>query len=100
MEATRAKYQRILRELADGSRSDLSEEEKRVLALWPAGVDADTLRDAEYGRRLRFDLSSVGRALAGPSNPHDRIPLQWLVERGIAKPPAQRDPSRPSMSPV
>ena len=63
VEATRAKYQRILRELADGSRSDLSEEEKRVLALWPAGVDADTLRDA--ATHVRFQLGQADRFREG-----------------------------------
>ncbi len=49
-----------------------------------AGLWADTLKHAEYGRMLQFDLSSVGRNMAGPSNPHKRLPTSELAERGIA----------------
>lgn len=35
-----------------------------------AGLWADSLVDAEYERVLKFDLSSVVRNMAGPSNPH------------------------------
>jgi aconitate hydratase len=50
------------------------------------GIWADDLAAAQYDRMLSFDLSNVGRALAGPSNPHDRVPLARLVEQGIARP--------------
>ena len=33
---------------------------------------------------LTFDLSSVGRNMAGPSNPHRRLPTSELAARGIA----------------
>ncbi|CAG9205452.1 Aconitate hydratase A [Paraburkholderia sabiae] len=49
-----------------------------------AGLWADTLKDAEYERVLRFDLSTVVRNMAGPSNPHKRLPTSDLAERGIA----------------
>ncbi|WP_250462592.1 Fe/S-dependent 2-methylisocitrate dehydratase AcnD [Microbulbifer litoralis] len=49
------------------------------------GLWADSLKDAEYERVLKFDLSSVGRNLAGPSNPHALLPAAELVYRGIAK---------------
>ncbi len=49
-----------------------------------AGLWADDLREAEYERVLEFDLSSVGRNMAGPSNPHRRLPTSSLAERGIA----------------
>ena len=49
-----------------------------------AGLWADSLAAAEYPRVLRFDLSSVARNLAGPSNPHRRLPTSALRERGIA----------------
>ena len=49
-----------------------------------AGFWADTLQDVEYERVLKFDLSSVVRAMAGPSNPHRRLPTSELAERGIA----------------
>ncbi|MEN7429258.1 Fe/S-dependent 2-methylisocitrate dehydratase AcnD [Chromobacterium sp. TRC.1.1.SA] len=49
-----------------------------------AGLWADSLKTAEYERVLKFDLSSVVRNLAGPSNPHKRLPVSLLAERGIA----------------
>ncbi|MGF6693053.1 iron-sulfur-dependent 2-methylisocitrate dehydratase [Metapseudomonas resinovorans] len=49
-----------------------------------AGLWADSLADAQYERVLSFDLSSVVRTLAGPSNPHRRLPVSALAERGIA----------------
>ena len=49
-----------------------------------AGLWADTLATAQYERTLKFDLSTVVRTLAGPSNPHRRLPVSALAERGIA----------------
>lgn len=49
-----------------------------------AGLWADSLKTAEYERVLKFDLSSVVRNMAGPSNPHKRLPTSDLVQRGIA----------------
>ncbi|MDQ0139647.1 Fe/S-dependent 2-methylisocitrate dehydratase AcnD [Cupriavidus necator] len=49
-----------------------------------AGLWADALRNAEYERVLHFDLSTVVRNMAGPSNPHKRLPTSALAERGIA----------------
>ncbi len=49
-----------------------------------AGLWADALAQARYERVLRFDLSSVVRNMAGPSNPHRRLPVAALKERGIA----------------
>jgi aconitate hydratase len=48
------------------------------------GLWADDLADAEYERVLTFDLSSVERNMAGPSNPHRRLATADLTERGIA----------------
>jgi len=48
------------------------------------GLWADNLANAEYERVLTFDLSSVGRNIAGPSNPHRRVPTAELAERGIS----------------
>ncbi|MDX2424878.1 MAG: Fe/S-dependent 2-methylisocitrate dehydratase AcnD [Cycloclasticus sp.] len=48
------------------------------------GLWADSLKNAEYPRVLKFDLSSVGRNIAGPSNPHRRVPTSELAERGIS----------------
>jgi len=47
------------------------------------GLWADDLKTAEYERLLRFDLSSVGRNIAGPSNPHRRVATSDLAANGI-----------------
>ncbi len=57
----------------------LVESYAKTLGLW-----SDSLKTAEYERVLRFDLGSVGRNMAGPSNPHRRLPTSALAERGIA----------------
>jgi len=49
-----------------------------------AGFWASALQTAQYERVLRFDLSTVVRNMAGPSNPHRRLPTSALRERGIA----------------
>ncbi len=49
------------------------------------GLWADDLVDAEYKRVLEFDLSSVCRNMAGPSNPHRRLATSSLTSSGIAK---------------
>ncbi len=46
----------------------LVENYARTTGLW-----ADDLATAQYERVLRFDLSSVVRNMAGPSNPHKRV---------------------------
>ncbi len=48
------------------------------------GLWSDSLKTAEYERVLRFDLSSVVRNIAGPSNPHKRVPTSELAARGIS----------------
>ena len=48
------------------------------------GLWADQLDQAEYDRVLEFDLSTVTRNMAGPSNPHRRLPTSELAQRGIA----------------
>src|SRR5690554_6537683 len=57
----------------------LVEQYAKQLGLW-----SSALTSAEYERVLEFDLSSVVRNLAGPSNPHRRLPTTALQERGIA----------------
>ncbi|WPU55067.1 Fe/S-dependent 2-methylisocitrate dehydratase AcnD [Stenotrophomonas acidaminiphila] len=57
----------------------LVENYARTTGLW-----ADALATAQYERVLRFDLSTVVRNMAGPSNPHRRLPVSELAERGIA----------------
>lgn len=48
------------------------------------GLWAESLKDAVYERVLTFDLSSVGRNIAGPSNPHRRVSTSDLAARGIS----------------
>ena len=57
----------------------LVERYAKQLGLW-----ADQLTEVDYERCLHFDLSSVVRNMAGPSNPHKRLPTSALQERGIA----------------
>ncbi|QTT90018.1 Fe/S-dependent 2-methylisocitrate dehydratase AcnD [Pseudomonas chlororaphis] len=49
-----------------------------------AGLWADSLKGAQYERGLQFDLSSVVRNMAGPSNPHARVATSDLAAKGIA----------------
>ncbi|MEQ1516138.1 MAG: Fe/S-dependent 2-methylisocitrate dehydratase AcnD [Usitatibacteraceae bacterium] len=51
-----------------------------------AGLWADDLVNAAYERTLAFDLSSVVRTMAGPSNPHARVSTTDLASKGIAGP--------------
>ena len=63
-----------------------------------AGLWSDALKDAVYARNLVFDLSSVVRNLAGPSNPHARVATSDLTAQGIAGPwamPAPQDGTMP-----
>jgi len=53
------------------------------------GLWADDLKDAQYKRVLTFDLSLVGRNMAGPSNPHRRLATSDLASKAIAKDLAQ-----------
>ncbi|UQG54188.1 MULTISPECIES: Fe/S-dependent 2-methylisocitrate dehydratase AcnD [unclassified Marinobacter] len=48
------------------------------------GLWADSLKDAFYERVLEFDLSTVVRNVAGPSNPHRRVATSDLHAQGIA----------------
>ena len=63
----------------DAGQVALVENYAKTTGLW-----ADDLKEAEYERVLEFDLSGVCRNMAGPSNPHRRLPTADLVERGIA----------------
>lgn len=59
---------------------ELVENYAKTTGLW-----ADDLVEAQYERVLEFDLSSVCRNMAGPSNPHRRLPTSELSNQGIAK---------------
>lgn len=58
---------------------DLVEKYAKQTGLW-----ADDMVEAQYERVLEFDLSSVTRNMAGPSNPHRRLPTSELAARGIS----------------
>jgi len=62
------------------------EEQVRLVETYAkaAGLWADSLAHAEYERTLTFDLSSVVRNMAGPSNPHARVATADLAAKGIA----------------
>ncbi|MFH0261295.1 Fe/S-dependent 2-methylisocitrate dehydratase AcnD [Vibrio barjaei] len=59
------------------------------------GLWANALESAQYGRVLEFDLSKVERTLAGPSNPHRRLPTAELNQQGIAAPWEQKQDKMP-----
>ncbi|EKO3904716.1 Fe/S-dependent 2-methylisocitrate dehydratase AcnD [Vibrio fluvialis] len=63
----------------DAEQVVLVEQYAKQTGLW-----ADALETAQYERVLEFDLSQVERNLAGPSNPHRRLPTSQLAQRGIA----------------
>ncbi|HDM8187511.1 TPA: Fe/S-dependent 2-methylisocitrate dehydratase AcnD [Vibrio harveyi] len=63
----------------DDQQVNLVEKYAKQTGLW-----ADDLDTAVYERVLEFDLSQVGRNLAGPSNPHRRLPTSELAERGVS----------------
>ena len=56
----------------------------KAAGLWSG--EGNTLSGVVYPRVLKFDLASVVRNMAGPSNPHRRLPTSALTERGIAGP--------------
>jgi aconitate hydratase len=51
-----------------------------------AGLWSDSLANARYERTLQFNLSTVVRNMAGPSNPHARVATTDLAAKGIATP--------------
>jgi len=65
-----------------------SDEQVKLVELYAkhTGLWADDLKTAQYERVLTFDLGTVVRNMAGPSNPHKRLPTSALAERGIAAP--------------
>jgi 2-methylcitrate dehydratase (2-methyl-trans-aconitate forming) len=63
----------------DAEQVSLVEQYAKQTGLW-----ADDLVNAEYERVLKFDLSSVSRNIAGPSNPHARVSTADLASKGIS----------------
>ncbi|WP_281628764.1 Fe/S-dependent 2-methylisocitrate dehydratase AcnD [Vibrio sp. St2] len=63
----------------DDQQVELVENYAKQTGLW-----ANDLDTAQYERVLEFDLSAVTRNMAGPSNPHRRLPTSELASQGIA----------------
>jgi iron-sulfur-dependent 2-methylisocitrate dehydratase len=63
----------------DDEQVQLVENYAKQTGLW-----ADSLKGAQYERGLSFDLSSVVRSMAGPSNPHARVATSDLAAQGIS----------------
>ncbi|QSX36982.1 Fe/S-dependent 2-methylisocitrate dehydratase AcnD [Shewanella sedimentimangrovi] len=63
----------------DEQQVQLVETYAKTTGLW-----SDAMTGAEYGRVLEFDLSTVVRNMAGPSNPHARVATSDLAAKGIA----------------
>ena len=67
----------------------LAEAYAKAQGLWE-----DSLAQAEYETTLTYNIGTVGRAIAGPANPHQRVPLSALRGVGIARPAGERDQPR------
>ena len=69
-----------------------SPEQRELVEMYAKaqGLWADTLHAARYDRTLTLDLGSVTRAIAGPKDPHQRVPLSDLKTVGIATTSTQR----------
>lgn len=63
----------------DDAQVALVETYAKTTGLW-----SDALHQVKYERVLQFDLSSVVRNMAGPSNPHARVATSDLAAKGIA----------------
>ncbi|NKF52565.1 Fe/S-dependent 2-methylisocitrate dehydratase AcnD [Shewanella sp. WXL01] len=76
----------------DDKQIKLVEQYAKQTGLW-----ADDLTEVEYERVLKFDLSTVVRNIAGPSNPHRRVATTDLAEQGISvsNEPAAKDGEMP-----
>ncbi len=59
----RERYERILRKLSGGTRGGLTDDEARVLALFPAQVSNGTLSEA--AKNIRFQLGQADKFRAG-----------------------------------
>lgn len=64
----------------DDEQIKLVEKYAKLTGLW-----ADSLQHVQYERVLKFDLSTVTRNIAGPSNPHRRVATNDLANQGIVK---------------
>ncbi|WP_102795426.1 Fe/S-dependent 2-methylisocitrate dehydratase AcnD [Bowmanella denitrificans] len=62
----------------DDQQIALVENYAKTTGLW-----ADSMTEAQYERVLTFDLATVVRNMAGPSNPHARVATNELASKGI-----------------
>jgi membrane-bound lytic murein transglycosylase D len=76
-------YKRILRSLASGRRSGLSEDERRVLALFPDGVSNARLREAATDVRFQLGQSDKFRAGLQRMGRWEGFIRRTLAERGL-----------------
>ncbi|WP_137166083.1 Fe/S-dependent 2-methylisocitrate dehydratase AcnD [Salinimonas lutimaris] len=74
----------------DAKQVELVENYARHTGLW-----ADSLNNVQYERVLEFDLSSVERTMAGPSNPHARLPTNQLAQHGLLGNTSHNDDQMP-----
>lgn len=74
----------------DARQVELVENYARHTGLW-----ADSLTNVQYERVLEFDLSSVERTMAGPSNPHARLPTNQLAQHGLLGNTSHNDDQMP-----
>ncbi|HEX4911883.1 MAG TPA: Fe/S-dependent 2-methylisocitrate dehydratase AcnD [Permianibacter sp.] len=74
-----------------------SDEQVKLVEIYAkqAGLWADSLKTAQYERTLTFDLSSVVRNMAGPSNPHARVATTDLAAKGIVAPYTETEGQMP-----
>ncbi|POD79222.1 Fe/S-dependent 2-methylisocitrate dehydratase AcnD [Pseudomonas syringae group genomosp. 3] len=63
------------------------DEQVKLVELYArhTGLWSESLSEVQYERVLSFDLSSVVRNMAGPSNPHARVATADLAAKGIAR---------------
>lgn len=63
------------------------DEQVKLVELYArhTGLWSQSLSEVQYERLLSFDLSSVVRNMAGPSNPHARVATADLAAKGIAR---------------
>ncbi|MCF5243256.1 MULTISPECIES: Fe/S-dependent 2-methylisocitrate dehydratase AcnD [Pseudomonas syringae group] len=63
------------------------DEQVKLVELYArhTGLWSQSLSEVQYERVLSFDLSSVVRNMAGPSNPHARVATADLAAKGIAR---------------
>ena len=77
--ARKAHYREILRNIARRNRANLTEEERRVLGLWPEGVSDSRLQRAAHNIRFQLGQSDnfrAGLVRSGAWEPHIRRTLE------------------------